>query len=817
MKREDIVKKLSLEEKAAFCSGKDFWRLYSAEHAGLPEIMVTDGPHGLRKQNKDRKDKSVKGVLAGSFPSTCFPTAAATSCSWDAELIYEMGQALGEECLKEKVSVLLGPGNNIKRSPLCGRNFEYFSEDPYLAGQMGLGFIKGVQSKGVGTSLKHFAANNQESRRMTIDTVVDERALREIYLSAFEPGVKEGKPWTVMNAYNRLNGEYCAENKWLLNDVLREEWGFDGVVVTDWGAENDIVLGLKSGQNLEMPSSGGLNPAKIVEAVKSGALSEDVLNERVGEIVDLILKSKESQKDYQCDMDAHHALARKIAADCAVLLKNKDGILPLSKTQTVAVIGQMAKEPRYQGAGSSLINPTKLDNAYDELCALGYTCSYAEGYDKKEDAPLQNKIDDAVRLALGADVAVVFVGLTEVYESEGFDRKHMELPPAHNALVEAVAEANKNIIVVLSGGSAVTMPWLLKVRGVLHGFLGGQAGGGGIADVLSGKVNPSGKLSETYPLKLEDNPSYEYFPGNPLTVEYRESIYVGYRYYDKVLKPVLFPFGFGLSYTTFEYENITLDKTEMDDADTLTVTFTVKNTGAVDGAEIVQVYVGAPESVIFKPEKELKAFKKVFLKAGEEKEVSVTLSKRAFAYYNINIHDWHVETGEYAVLVGASSRDIRLTASIRVNSTAEADVPDYRESAPAYYSGIITNMPDRQFTALLGREIPPSRRDPSLPLDLLCTLEMAADTKRGEKINKLISYVIKKVGGGGVNEEMMKATAVQIPMRCFVTMSLGVFSEPMGNALVDILNGKSMAKGMGVMLKNLPKAIKKLPGLMKSM
>jgi|LSQX01.3.fsa_nt_gb beta-glucosidase len=817
MKHKDIIDKLSLEQKAAFCSGKDFWHLYSAENAGLPEIMVTDGPHGLRKQNKEREDKSVKGVLDGSFPATCFPAAATTSCSWDTDMIYEMGEALGEECLKEKVSVLLGPGINIKRSPLCGRNFEYFSEDPFLTGEMGVNFINGVQSKGVGTSLKHFAANNQENRRMTIDSIVDERALREIYLTGFERCVKDGKPWTVMNAYNRLNGTYCSENEWLLSDVLRKEWGYYGVVVTDWGAENDIVLGLKAGQNLEMPSSGGLNPAKIVEAVKNKSLREEVLNERVDEVVDLILKSKESFKEHSFDIDKHHALARKIAANSVVLLKNKDEILPLSNNQTVAVIGHMAKEPRYQGAGSSLINPTKLDNALDELSNLGFTCCFAQGYDKAVDIPNQDMIDGAVRLANTADVAVVFIGLTEVYESEGFDRKHINLPPAHNALVKAVAQANKNTVVVLSGGAAVTMPWLEDVRGVVHGFLGGQAGGGAIADVLSGKVNPSGKLTETYPLKLEDNPSYEYFPGNQLTVEYRESIYVGYRYYDKALKSVLFPFGYGLSYTTFEYSDIVLDKTEMDDTDTLTVKFTIKNTGNVDGAEVAQVYVGSPSSTIFRPEKELKAFKKVFLKAGEEKEVSVTLSKRAFAYYNVNIHDWHVETGEYTVLVGASSRDILLSASVKINSTVTADIPDYSETAPAYYSGIITNLPDRQFTALLGRELPLSERDPSLPIDINCTLEMAAATKRGEKINKLISTIIKRIGGGGVNEEMMKASAVQIPIRCFVTMSLGVFSWPMAQALIDILNGKSLVKATGVFIKNLPATLKKLPELMKSL
>ncbi len=814
MKHPEIVNGLTLEEKAAFCSGKDFWHLFSTPDKGLPEIMVTDGPHGLRKQ-KTKKEKGVSGVLNGSVPATCFPSAATTSCSWDPDLLHEMGVALGEECLKEKVSVLLGPGVNIKRSPLCGRNFEYFSEDPYLAGELGAAMIKGVQSKGVGTSLKHFAANNQECRRMTVDTVADERALREIYLTAFEKCVKEAQPWTVMNAYNKLNGTYCSENPWLLTDVLRKEWGFEGLIVTDWGAENDRILGLKAGNDLEMPSSAGIGTKRILAAVKDGTLSEDVLNERVDIVVDLILRAKENVKEYSYDTDAHHALARKIAANSLVLLKNKDEILPLSKAKTVAVIGQMAKEPRYQGAGSSLINPTKLDNAFDELSKLGYTCSYTPGYDKKTDDVQQSMIDDAVRCATAADIAVVFIGLTEVYESEGFDRKHIDLPPAHNALVTAVTQANRNTVVVLSGGSAVTMPWLADVKGVLHGFLGGQAGGGAVADVLSGQVNPSGKLSETYPLKLEDTPSYENFPGNQLTVEYRESIYVGYRYYDKVFRPVLFPFGFGLSYTTFAYSDISADKTSLDDTDTVTVSFKVKNTGTVDGAEVAQLYVSAPESAVYKPEKELRAFKKIFLKAGEEQEVSLTLCKRAFAYYNVNIHDWHVESGTYTISVGASSRDIQLTAVVTLRSTVDAPVPDYRLSAPAYYSGVITAIPDRQFVAVLGRELPPAQRDPSLPIDISCTLEMAGDTKRGKRINKLISSIIEKIGGGGVNSEMMRASAVQLPMRCFITMSAGVFSEEMGQALVDMLNGKSMLKCIGKLLKCTPGALKKLPDLKK--
>ena len=816
MKYKDIISKLTLEEKAALCSGKDFWHLVDVERLGIPSIMVTDGPHGLRKQNQEKT--AAGDVLGNSSPATCFPTASATASSWDTELITKMGVALGEECLKEKVSVLLGPGVNMKRSPLCGRNFEYFSEDPFLAGKMAASFINGVQSKGVGTSLKHFAANNQECRRMTIKTVADERALREIYLTAFEIAVKESQPWTVMNAYNKLNGTYCAENKWLLTDVLRNEWGFKGVVVTDWGAENEIVDGIKAGKNLEMPSSGGLGPKKIIKAVESGELDVNILDKNVDSILELILKGAENlHSDYNCDMKAHHLLARKIASESMVLLKNEDNILPLDKSKKIAFIGEMAKSPRYQGAGSSLINPTELDSAYNEFLKNGYRVAYSRGYDKATDIPDERLINSAVALSEKADIVVVFAGLTEIYESEGFDRKHIDLPPSHNALINAILEKNKNVVVVLSGGSAVSMPWLYDVKAVLNGLLLGQAGGGATFDVLTGRVNPSGKLSETYPLNLDDTPSRYNFPGTLLSVEYRESIFIGYRYYDKNEKEVLFPFGYGLSYTTFEYSDIKLSSKAINDTDILKVSFKVKNTGNADGAEIAQLYVASPKSKIFKAPKELKGFKKVFLKAGEEQEIEIELNKRSFAFYNVNIHDWHVETGEYKILVGASSREILLTESVMVTSTIEAEVPDYSLTAPVYYDGDVAFATDDEFTAILGHEIPERERDMSQPIDKNCTLEYAAGTSRGEKITKLITAVVEKIGGGGINSEMMKNTAFQIPLRCFVTMSSGVFNDEMCDALCDVLNDKPLTPSALKLLKNIPSALMKLPDLFKSM
>lgn len=810
MNHADLIKQMTLEEKASFCSGLDYWHTMGIDRLGIPVVMWTDGPHGIRKR-AEKMDKEQATSLKG-VPAICFPTAVTTACSWDPDLIYEMGVLLGEECLKEKVSVLLGPGTNIKRSPLCGRNFEYFSEDPYLAGEISAAFVNGVQSKGIGTSLKHYAANSQETRRMTCDSVVDERALREIYLTSFEKTVKQAQPWTIMCAYNRLNGTYCAENKWLLTDVLRDEWGYKGMIVTDWGAENDRVAGLLAGQELEMPTSNGEGNKQIVEAVKDGRIPEEFLDKMVDNILTVIMRSKEVLGDYTYDKKAHHKKAREIAGQCMVLLKNEDAVLPLKKSANVAVIGEMAKKPRYQGAGSSIVNASIIDCAYDEIIAKGVNVTYAPGYStaKKNKISDEQFIQEAVEAAKGKDAAILFIGLTEEFESEGFDRTHIGIPPLHNKLVEAVSAVNENVVIALSGGAVVEMPWADKVKGILNCYLGGEASGSAAADILFGDVNPSGKLAETYPLSLSDNPSYNYYPGHTATVEYRESVFVGYRYYDTAHKNVRFPFGYGLSYTNFEYSDLKLSADSIKDTDTLTVSFKVKNTGDVDGAEIAQVYVTDNESTIYRPEQELRGFKKVFLKAGEEKEITVELAKRAFAYYNVNIHDWHVESGKFTVKIGASSRDIKLTAEVNVESTVEATIPDYRATAPKYYTADIAHINDEEFVAVLGRELPPCEIKAYPNLTLANTLEDSEAGKNGKKVVKLLR---KFVGSEG----MACSIALQTPVKNFVSMSFGVFNPQMAQELLDILNDKKpLGSGLFLMIvKAIPKVIKGIPNLMK--
>lgn len=794
---------MTLEEKAAVCDGADFWHLKGLEKYGIPSITVCDGPHGLRK-----KDYSKAGIsLSTSVPAISFPTAATTAASWNPELLYEMGTALGKKCLKEEVGVILGPGINMKRSPLCGRNFEYFSEDPVLAGEMATGLINGVQSQGVGTSLKHFCANSQETRRMTSDSVVDERTLREIYLTAFEIAVKKAKPWTVMNSYNKINGVHGSENKYTQIDILRNEWGFDGAVVSDWGAVNDRVLGLEAGNDLEMPSSSGSGAKKIVEAVKSGRLDEKILDERALKVLELMQKATNGMiKDYPYDDLDDQLLARHIAGESMVLLKN-DGLLPLMKGKRIAVIGELARTPRYQGAGSSHIVPTQLDNALDELKKVGYEVEFAKGYELSAKKAKKNPdlAAQAASVAAKSEVAIVFIGLTDEYEAEGYDRQHMCLPEAHNALVREVLKANENVVVVLAGGSPVEMPWKNDVKAILNSYLGGQAGAGAVADIICGAVNPSGKLPETYPLSYDDTPAKSNFPGNPATVEYRESVYIGYRYYEKAKKEVLFPFGYGLSYTSFEYSDLKLDKTKMADTDTLKLSFKVKNTGDVEGAEITQIYVSDKQSTIYRPEKELKAFKKVFLEPEEEKTVEIELSKRAFAFYNINISDWCVESGEFDILVGASSADIKLSATVTVNAP-EVSIPDYSKTAPCYYSGDVQNVPAAQFIAVLGRELPPTVKRTDIPIDITDNFENAARTKNGAKLYGLL----KKLVPAG----FAQAIALQTPFRDFISMSGGVFSEKMASGLLMILNGEK--GGVRTILKCVPKAIKGVGPLLKN-
>ncbi|HPZ65211.1 MAG TPA: glycoside hydrolase family 3 C-terminal domain-containing protein [Bacillota bacterium] len=806
---KELIRQMTLEEKASLCSGLDMWNTTPVKRLGIGSIVVSDGPHGLRRQLKDADNFGI----ADSVPATCFPTASAMAASWDPELVAEIGAAIAEECLQEGVSVLLAPGVNIKRSPLCGRNFEYYSEDPYLTGEMAVAFINGVQSKGVGTSLKHYAVNNQEHLRMTIDAIVDKRALREIYLPAFEAAVKRAQPWTVMCAYNKLNGTYCSEHRELLTEILKEEWGHQGLVVTDWGACNDRVAGLIAGQELEMPGGGLDNDRAIVKAVKSGRLDEAVLDAAVERILQLVQKAVENLKPgYRYDAEAHHALARKAAAQCAVLLKNENNILPLDRSTKLAVIGKLAEKPRYQGSGSSLINPTRLENALDEMKRRGLKFAYAPGYSHITDAPDEALIVEACRLAKEAEVVVVFAGLTDTYESEGFDREHLKLPANQDLLIQRLARINPNLVVVLSGGAPMEMPWVNEAKGILNMYLAGQAGGAAAVDLLLGEVNPSGKLAETFPLTNSDGLSAAYFPEGPLTVEYRESIFVGYRYFDTAKKEVLFPFGHGLSYTSFEYLDLKVSEERVEDPDGLKVTVTVKNTGPVPGAEVVQLYIQPPESKIFKAAKELKGFKKVFLEPGEEKSVEMTLNRRSFAYYNVNINDWHVENGEYTILIGASSRDIRLSKKITLELPGnDVEVPDYRDACPAYYQlDRQTDIPREQFAALYGRPLPPKTEAGKKVYHRNSTLGDISHTFIGRIMLKAgTSMATGKVKGEEedsriiATKNMMTKMAPQLPLRSIAFSSGGLLTLGMIDGLLMILNGRRL-RGLGKILTSLP-------------
>ena len=658
-----LVAKLTLEEKAGLCSGQDFWHTKAVERLQIPAMMVSDGPHGLRKQDESGDHLGIND----SIKAVCFPAGCATASSFDRDLLYKVGEALGNECQAEGVGVILGPAVNIKRSPLCGRNFEYFSEDPYLASEIAASQIKGVQSKHVGTSIKHFLANNQEHRRMSSSSEVDERTLREIYLSAFEGAVTQAKPWTVMCSYNKINGTYAAENKTYLTEVLRNEWGFDGFVISDWGAVNDRVPDLEAGLDLEMPTSFGLNDKKIVEAVKEGRLSEEILDQAVERILNIVYRFEENRDTTAVfDREADHILARKVASECMILLKN-DGILPLAKEKKASFLGAFAEKPRYQGGGSSHINSFQTESALE--MAAGYPVVYAKGYDTKEDKIDEKLVEEAVNAAREAEVAVIFAGLPDAFESEGYDRQHMRLPECQNHLIREICKVNENVVVVLHNGSPVEMPWADQVKGILEAYLGGQAVGGATVDVLYGKVNPSGHLAETFPLKLQDNPSYLYYVGEGNQVEYREGVFAGYRYYDTKEMDVLFPFGHGLSYTTFAYSNMKLDKTEMDDTETLTVQVDVTNTGDCFGKEVVQLYVMPPKGNVIRPVKELKGFEKIGLHPGETKTVTFTLEKRAFAYYDTDLHAWNVESGSYQIALGQSSRTILAKQAVQIHST----------------------------------------------------------------------------------------------------------------------------------------------------
>ena len=656
---------MTLEEKCSLLSGADFWHTKAVERLGIPAMMMSDGPHGLRKQDQTGDHLGIND----SIKAVCFPTACATAASFDREAVRAIGREIGKACQHEDLGVILGPAVNIKRSPLCGRNFEYFSEDPYLAGEMAVSLIDGVQSQGVGTSIKHFAANSQEHRRMSSDSVIDERTLREIYFPAFEQAVKRAKPWTVMCSYNTLNGTHASQNRELLTGVLREDWGFDGLVMSDWGAVSDRVAGVPAGLDLEMPSSGGSNDRRVMKAVQEGRLSEEAVDVAAGRVLQMVDRYLTSRRpDTPWDKEAQHALARQIAAECMVLLKNEDNILPLHEGEKLAVIGRFAAQPRFQGGGSSHINSFRVESLMDALEGMpGIT--YAQGYDVKDEEPDEALIAQAVEAAAHADKAVIVAGLPDFFESEGYDRTHMRMPRCQVELIERVAKVNPNVVVVLYNGSPVEMPWLPCAKAVLEGYLGGQAVGGATRDVLFGTVNPCGCLPESFPVKLEDNPSYLTYGGEGDVAVYAEGVFVGYRYYDRKKMDVLFPFGHGLSYTTFAYTNLRLSADRIRDTDTLTVSVDVTNTGKRAGKTVVQLYVGDRECEVFRPVRELKDFAKISLEPGETKTVTFTLSKRAFAYWNVKLHDWFVESGAFTVEIGRSSRDIALSAEVYVEGT----------------------------------------------------------------------------------------------------------------------------------------------------
>lgn len=786
---KEILSELTLEEKASLCSGETFWTTKAVERLGIPSVYMCDGPNGMRKE----KQSAGTNIMQESEKSTCFPTAVTTASSWNTELLEEVGETLADEAKALKVTTVLGPGINIKRSPLCGRNFEYMSEDPFLTGRLGAAFVKGVQKEDVGVSLKHYCVNNQEYLRMSIDSVVDERALREIYLSAFEHIVKTQQPKTVMCSYNKYEGKFLSDNKRMLTDVLRDEWGFEGIVVSDWGATNDRVEGIRAGLDLEMPGNGGMNDKVIVEAVKNGTLDEADLDKCVLRMIKFAFECKDKEsKGYAIDFEKNHKIARKAAAESAVLLKNNDSLLPLLETDSVAVIGALAKKIRYQGSGSSHINPPKTVSFVEAMKKAGQSFTYAQGYNIKGNGYSKKLIDEACKAAKGKKAVLVFVGLTDSFESEGFDRKHINMPKAHNILIEELAKVNENIVVVLSGGSPVKMDsWECKVKSILNLYLGGQAGGEAAYDLIYGKVNPSGKLAETYPFNNEDNVVHHYFPMGPRTVEYRESIFVGYRYYDKAKKAVQYPFGHGLSYTKFEYSDIRVSKKNINEGEKVKVTFKLKNTGDRAGAEVAQVYVCPPESNIFKADRELKGFQKVYLEAGEEKKVSIELDERAFSFYNVNISDWHAESGQYKIIVAASSRDSRLYSSVSVTTNKpDAQVPDYTKSARIYYNvDAMSSIPLNQFEAVLGRKVPFNGEYKKGTLTVDSSVSQIKCSPFGFLLNTVLTGGAKVVSLMAENPEMITQSIKDMPLRSFSGYTGGILSKKSVEGILDLCNG----------------------------
>lgn len=800
MKYKEIISKMTREEKASLMSGKDFWQTMDVERLGVPSIFLADGPHGIRKQAEAADHLG----LNESIPATCFPTAATVANSWNEELGEKMGEYLGKEAVAQKVNVLLGPGINMKRSPLAGRNFEYFSEDPYLAGKLAAGMIKGIQSHGISACVKHFAVNNQEERRMSIDTIVDERTLREVYLTAFEIAVKEGKTKTVMSAYNMLNGEYTNENVHLMKEILRDEWNYDGVVVTDWGGSNDRVDGLIAGNELEMPTTAGETNQEIIAAIENGKISEDVLDECVDRLLDLVFTTEEAFKEEPktIDKNEHHQMAQKVAEESIVLLKNDSNILPLQKDKKVAVIGDFAKEARYQGAGSSIVNPTFLDNSLNVLKSSDInSIGYEQGFDRYGKKS-KKKIDKACALAKEADIVLLYIGLDEVTEAEGLDRQSMVIPENQIELLNALYEVNANIVAVLSSGAVVEMPWINKVKGLVHAYLSGQAGAKAIQRIITGEVNPSGKLAETYPLQYEDTPAYHHFPGKEVSVEYREGPYIGYRYYDTADVDVLFPFGYGLSYTSFDYSDIQVSKEG--------VTFNITNTGEVAGKEAVQLYVGCQSEVIFRPKKELKGFTKVFLNAGETKSVTIPFDDKTFRYFNVRTNQWEIESADYNIMIGAASTDIRLEDSIFVEGT-EAPLPYDKEKLPSYYSGQANDVSIEEFETLLGTKVPNAKWDRAKPLGYNDTIAQCRYAKGmfarfAFRLIKFSHRFLWKIGKRDTANLIMMSV-YHMPFRGYARMTGGVVNMPMVDGILKIVNGHFF-KGLGHVLRERRKLVK---------
>ncbi len=777
MRHTKIIEKMTIEEKAAILSGKNVWQSRNIDRLGIPSIFCADGPHGIRKQAREGDHLG----LNPSLPATCFPTAATVSNSWDETLCEEIGNALGEEASAQGVNVLLGPGLNIKRSPLCGRNFEYFSEDPYQSGKMAASYVKGIQSQGVYACPKHFAVNSQELRRMAMNAVLDERTLREIYLEGFEIAVKEGGARSIMTSYNEVNGIYANENKHLLQDILRKEWGFDGIVITDWGGSNDHVKGVAAGSNLEMPSPGLDSARQVIKAVEEGSLTMEELDTCVDDLLEAIftLTKGNEAKNKSFDQENHHKLARKAAEESVVLLKNSSELLPLKSGCKVALIGDFALVPRYQGAGSSLVKPMKLETMETVIKDSSLTCvGVAQGYlrNGKPDAALE---DQAKELAAKADVVLYCFGLDELSETEGMDRSHMKLPGNQIQLLESLAAINPNVVGIISAGSAIEMPWHGFCQSILHGFLGGEAGPSAMLRVITGDVNPSGHLSETYPFRYEDTPAYRYFPSAERSSEYREGIYVGYRYYDTANVPVQYPFGYGLSYTSFEYSDIQVTESS--------VQFTLTNTGKADGKEVAQLYVGGPRETIFRPEKELKGFAKVFLKAGESKTVNIPFDDKTFRYWNRVTGGFEVEEGDYAIHIGSSSADIRLSHTLPVKGTTQA-VPYLPEKMKSYYSGRIKDVSAEEFETLLGHPIPDGKWSGELGInDALCQMYYAK-SPLARLVCKILTGLKAKSEAKG-KPDLNLLFIYSMPFRGIAKMTGGAVSMEMAEGMVLAVNG----------------------------